>query len=261
MANLKKQAEALNIEVDGRWSDETLQRKIDEAQQGDPANHEPAQTAETANVAGEETEADRVAERKNKDGRTNPVDFVKNTEPGPGNPDQRVEDPKALTDSAPVTEPVIIAGPAIDADGNKMKTEETPKVVHETVSAAGSREITNNTIPDMAKRRPLVIQAEAHGIYVDPDWSDDRIRGELQIALEGRADLQVKGAVPTAEMGKEDYDAQTRAVKVPVTLNGDYWDEDGNRHNKGDKLELETKSARRLIDSGAAQRADKLPGE
>ncbi|UXN74498.1 hypothetical protein N8D56_04990 [Devosia sp. A8/3-2] len=31
MATLKEQAEALGIEVNGRWSDETLQKKIDEA--------------------------------------------------------------------------------------------------------------------------------------------------------------------------------------------------------------------------------------
>jgi hypothetical protein len=31
MATLKKQAEDLGIDVDGRWSDETLQQKINEA--------------------------------------------------------------------------------------------------------------------------------------------------------------------------------------------------------------------------------------
>ena len=31
MASLKKQAEDLGIKVDARWSDETIQRKIDEA--------------------------------------------------------------------------------------------------------------------------------------------------------------------------------------------------------------------------------------
>lgn len=34
MGDLKAQAEALGIEVDGRWSDETLQQKIAEAQPG-----------------------------------------------------------------------------------------------------------------------------------------------------------------------------------------------------------------------------------
>lgn len=265
MANkdqLRKEAAGLGIDVDDRWSEATLQRKINEKREpGDPANHEPAQTAETANAAGEETEADRVAERKNDDGRTAPIDYVKNTGPGPGNPDQRVVDPKALTASAAVADPVVIAGPAIGDDGKKLKTEETPKVIHETVSAEGAREYTNNVIPDQSKRSPLVVQAEAYGIYVHPDWSDDRIRGELQMALEGRADLQVKGAVPPKDMGKEDYDAQTRAVKVPVTLNGDFWDEDGNRHSKGSKMEMTTAEAKKLIASGAATRADPLPGE
>lgn len=38
MSDLKAQAEALGIEVDGRWSDETLQQKIAETQpgQGEP---------------------------------------------------------------------------------------------------------------------------------------------------------------------------------------------------------------------------------
>lgn len=31
MSNLKKEAEALGLEVDGRWSDETLKQKVDEA--------------------------------------------------------------------------------------------------------------------------------------------------------------------------------------------------------------------------------------
>src|SRR4051812_15648460 len=97
MPNLKKEAESLGIKVDQRWSDDTLKERIALAKgQGDPANHEPAETKATANVAGEETEADRVAAKKNADGRTNPVDLVKNTGPGPGNPDQRVEDAKAL---------------------------------------------------------------------------------------------------------------------------------------------------------------------
>lgn len=38
MNDLKAQAEALGIEVDGRWSDETIQQKITEArpEQGEP---------------------------------------------------------------------------------------------------------------------------------------------------------------------------------------------------------------------------------
>lgn len=36
MSDLKAQAEELGIEVDGRWSDETLQQKIDEALAADP---------------------------------------------------------------------------------------------------------------------------------------------------------------------------------------------------------------------------------
>lgn len=260
--NLKKEAEDLGIEVDRRWSDDTLKRKIDEAKaEGDPANHEPAQSEETANDAGEGTRGDLVAERKNADGRTNPVDFVKNTDPGPGNPDQRAIDPKTLTDAKPVAEPQIVADKAIDNDGNEMKTEETPKVVHETVTASGNREVTNNTIPDQSQRSPLVIAAEAIGIMVDPSWDDNRLRGEMQMALEGRGDLQIKGAIPPKEMGDEGYDTSTRAAKVPVKLNADYWDKDGNRHSKDDEVDLDTSEAKRLIGSGAASRNDPLPGD
>ena len=263
MANLKKQAEDLGITVDKRWSDETLQRKIDEAKVGDPANHDPATSKETSNAAGEEVQADNVANRKNEDGRTNDVDFEKNTGPGPGNPDQRVIDPKTLTEGKPVETPeAFIAGPAIDADGNKMKTEETPKVVHQTVSASGPREITNNVIPDQNERSPLVIAAGSMGIMIDPSWDDQRILAEMQQAMEGRADLQVKGAVPKLTMSEGEV---VRAAKVPVLLKADYWEDDGeggaNRVSAGTEHEFDTATARKLIDEGKAERKDKLPGE
>ncbi|RYG42976.1 hypothetical protein EON79_17880 [bacterium] len=254
----RKKLEAAGIDVDDRWSSETADRKLHEAEAaGDPANHEPAQTPETANAAGEETEADRVAERKNEDGRTNDIDFVKNTGPGPGNPDQRVEDVEALTKGKPVPVPEsFIAGPAIDADGNKMQTEETPKVIHETVSVA-TREITNNVIPDQNKRPPLVIAAEAMGIMVDPDWSEDRLKAELQQSLEGRADLQVKGAVPKLTMSDNEVLAKAR---VPVELTADWWDEDGTRHSAGSAPEnISRDDAQKLLDEGKAKRTDPLP--
>ena len=42
MTDLKKQAEALGIDVDGRWSDETLAEKIDEAKAKQPKKAAPA---------------------------------------------------------------------------------------------------------------------------------------------------------------------------------------------------------------------------
>ena len=158
-------------------------------------NHEPAKTKATANVEGMETDATNIAKAKNKDGRTNPIDETKNTGPGPGNPEFR-------------------AGEVPKADKGQ-KTQETPKVVHETTTAGGGREQTNNVIADMNERRPLIKQAQRYGIYVDNNWSDDRIRAELQQALEGRADLQVKGVVPDSKMGSLDYDPATSRQKDP----------------------------------------------
>lgn len=42
MADLKAKAEALGIDVDGRWSDETLQEKIAEAEAAKPVQASPA---------------------------------------------------------------------------------------------------------------------------------------------------------------------------------------------------------------------------
>jgi hypothetical protein len=213
----------------------------------DTSAHFPAQTPETANVNGEEVEADRVAAVKNDTGITNPVDAVKNTDAGPGNPDQRFQDPLAAAKIDP---------PRAD-DGTPLKTEETPKAIHDSVTAAGPREITNNVIPDMAERSPLVIAANALGIKLDPDWSDARIAAEIQMATEGRADLQVKGAVPPDGYGQPSAGA---TKGTPVKINRDYWDSDGTRIAAGTQIKLAKAEAQRLIDTGVAERTDPLPG-
>lgn len=293
MASLKKQAEDLGIKVDARWSDETVQRKIDEAK-GQPfggkgdhdgngavggvapsadqhvsPDHWPAQSAETSNAHGEEVEADTVAEIKNDDGRTNAVDLVKNVGPGPGNPDQRHTDPRTLTDAQP-TRVEIVADKALDDKGKELKTEETPKVIHETVSASGNREIDNNIIPDQNARPYLVQKANELNIRVDPVWSEDRIRAEIQAALEGRADWQVKGAIPPKEYGKVDFDAATQGEKrnTPITLTHDYWEDDdtgGTRRvqadsDEGRNYKATRKEAEKLLNAGKAKRNDPLPG-
>lgn len=172
MSTLKEQAEALGIQVNGRWSDETLQKKIDEAK--------TAKVQQTAQAQ------------------------------------QTPNDP---------------AKPVAD-DGSALKTEETPK--------ASKANVTLD-----AKTR-LIITAEELNIEVDEDWDEDRLRAEIQMAREGRADLQIKGAVPPAEYGKVDYDPATAADKTPYTLKRAYWDESGNRIDVGSEVHLNDDEARRL---------------
>ncbi len=287
MASLKKQAEELDIKVDARWSDETLQRKIDEAKASQNQNgvdftphsddktvspdHWPAHSEETANQHGEEVEADTVAEQKNDDGRTNEVDFVKRTLPGPGNPDQRHTNPRVLTEGQPVRVEYVADTPR-DDKGKELKTEETPKVIHETVSASGNREVDNNILPDMNVRSPLVIKANELNIRVDNEWSEDRLRAEIQAALEGHADWQVTGAIPPAEYGKLDYDPATQGEKrnTPIALTHDIWVEDktdpsGTRRviadsEEGQNYRATKDEAKALLNAGKAKRNDPLPG-
>ena len=53
MTTLKKEAEALGIEIDGRWSDETLKQKIDEAKaqrSGQKSSEASAPEADTRDI-------------------------------------------------------------------------------------------------------------------------------------------------------------------------------------------------------------------
>lgn len=281
---LVKQAANLAIKVDARWSDETIQRKINEAGdvpepdgEGVPKSedqhvspdHWPAQSEETSNAHGEEVEADTVAEQKNEDGRTNAVDFVKNTGPGPGNPGERHTDPRTLTEAQPVRVEYVADKPR-DDKGNELKTEETPKVIHETVAASGNREIDNNIIPDQNARPFLVRKANELNIRVDPEWENDRLRAEIQAALEGRADWQVTGAVPPKEYGKVDFDAATQSEKrnTPIALTNDYWEDDGEGGTRrvvadseeGQNYKTTRAEAEKLLKAGKAKRNDPLPG-
>lgn len=233
-------AEALGIDdLDRRHSEETIQDRIDEALAGIAPEHEPACSAETANARGEETESDNAAAQN-----TDP-------DPGPGSPDLRVIDPASLMDGDTQSG---------KRDEGRLPRAETPKIVHETVSAF-SREITDNVIPDMAARAPLVRRAEEVGIHVDPSWEEKRIRAEIQMALEGRADLQVRGAVPPGKWGSLDYDAATAGQKtgVGIRLKKDFWDDDGKRVRANAVVTLDRDRAREMLDSGAAERIDPLP--
>lgn len=185
MTTLKAQAEKLGIEVNGRWSDDTLQKKIDEAKAEKGANFG-----------------------------------------GKGDHDGDGKDGGAAPSQA------AIAGAPVADDGTELKTEATPKAAKATVTID-------------AKTR-LIITAEELNIVVDENWDEARLRGEIQMALEGRADLQVKGAIPPAEYGKVDFDPATQGDKTTYTLQTDYWDKDGERVPAGTDVAFTDTEARRL---------------
>ena len=152
-AKLRKEAEDLGITVDSRWSDTTIQARIDEKK------------------------ADNKAM-------------------GPGGivPGSGVDD-----DKGPSKE--NIAGAAVDDKGNVLPTEATPKAIKSGVGG-------------LDEKGRLALKASQLNIIVDDKWDAGRLRGEIQMAREGRADLQVKGAIPPAEWQDVNYDAATKADKL-----------------------------------------------
>lgn len=104
--------------------------------------------------------------------------------------------------------------------------------------------------------RKKVDEAKAIELHVavDPEWDEDRLRAEIQIAREGRADLQVKGAVPPGEMSDPNYDSATKSDKVvdgvEVELTRDYWDGEDNRIAKGSKVTVSRVKAREMLSTG-----------
>jgi hypothetical protein len=171
---------------------------------------------------------------------------------------QRIDEKKA-DNAAQGTAGIIggtTEGPSDDAakgvpladDGGNLKTEATPKAVE-------------SGFPDLNEKTKLMITADTLKILVDPTWDENRIRAEIQQAREGRADLQVKGAVPPAEYGDPDYDPATAADKkaTKVKLTHDYWVNEDARQSAGATLNLTRADALRLIAEGKAVRADPLP--
>jgi len=169
---------------------------------------------------------------------------------------KKVDEAKA-EDAALNSDEEDVAGPSEEAksgapmsdDGKRLATEETPKAVKSGVK--------------LDEHTMLVAKALELLIEVDEDWDDNRLRAEIQQAREGRADLQVKGAVPPAEMGDVNYDKATKADKepeIPVTLEADYWAEEDKRTPAGTELNLPKSKATQLINEGKARRNDPLPG-
>lgn len=139
------------------------------------------------------------------------------------------------------------SGAPVSDEGTKLATEATPKAVK-----AG--------IPDLDPIVRLTITAQELNIAIDPEWDEDRLRGEIQMAREGRADLQVKGAVPPAEYSDPDYDPATKADKtgVPLILERDYWAGEDDRRAAGSEIHLPKAQAQELINKGVARRNDPL---
>lgn len=149
---LRKKAEDLGITVDSRWSDTTLQQRIDEK------------------------EADNKA--------AGPGGII----PGTGVDDDAEQSKEAL------------AGAAV-YNGKVLPTEASPKAV-KAFGAGFADELTR------LKNKAFSLLVE-----VDDKWDVERLRGEIQFAREGRADLQVKGAVPPAEICDVNYDPATKEDK------------------------------------------------
>jgi hypothetical protein len=135
------------------------------------------------------------------------------------------------------------AGVPLLPDGSKAKREATPKAIHSGDVVISGTGADKELIFLLRKCGEL-------GILIDPKWDANRLRGEIQMALEGRADLQVKGAVPSAEMGQEDYDPATRKHKIPLKLNRDYWPAEDLKKAAGEKIEVDREEAKRLMDAG-----------
>lgn len=90
----------------------------------------------------------------------------------------------------------------------------------------------------------LRTQAASLGIKVDGRWSQERLQAEI-------AKAQPKEA---AVVEKE-------VKKVPVKLLYDTWGDNEDRIPAGTVVEFDLDTAKALIASGKAHRADPLPGE
>lgn len=132
------------------------------------------------------------------------------------------------------------SGAPVSDEGEELKTEPTPKALKSGV-------VLDEKTMLQAKAIELLIE-------VDPEWDEDRLRAEIQIAREGRADLQVKGAVPPSEMGDKNYDSATKQDKivdgVEVELTRDYWVGEDDRRAAGSKITVTRDNARALQAEG-----------
>ena len=138
------------------------------------------------------------------------------------------------------------AGLAMEDDGSKSQVEATPKSVHSQDFVV----VQGQEAELMVLTRKFV---ELNGIP-DPKWDAARLRGEIQMALEGRADQQVKGRVPTAEQQDATSDPATAKHKsgVDLTLTRDYFPEEDKKLKAGSKINVDREEANRLMAAGLA---------
>ncbi|HTH11013.1 MAG TPA: hypothetical protein VMA55_15705 [Acidovorax sp.] len=132
------------------------------------------------------------------------------------------------------------SGAPVSDEGDKLATEPTPKAVKSGVL--------------LDEKTLLQAKAIELHVEVDPEWDEERLKAEIQIAREGRADLQVKGAVPPSELADENYDAATKQDKVvdgvEVELTRDYWFGEDDRKAAGSKIVVSRDKARELQTAG-----------
>lgn len=84
-------------------------------------------------------------------------------------------------------------------------------------------------------------QAEELGIKIDGRWSEDRLREEVDKALLG-------GGPESPD------DNQTTERLIPVKIERDFWDAEGNRHRKGAIVEVSVEAALDGVETGALSR-------
>lgn len=132
------------------------------------------------------------------------------------------------------------SGAPVSDEGDKLETEPTPKAVKSGVL--------------LDEKTLLQAKAIELHVEVDPEWDEERLKAEIQMAREGRADLQVKGAVPPAEYADESYDPATKQDKVvdgvEVELTRDYWVGEDDRRSAGSKITVSRENARKLQAEG-----------
>lgn len=115
MSTLKEQAEALGIEVDNRWSDATIQRKIDEKKGAPPIDTSQAKIVPSIGAARAQTSEEMRAEASQSDGASQ-------AGPYPRDPNEAHDDAVAASErqkDAPEFKTDDLKGPTVEGQGNK----------------------------------------------------------------------------------------------------------------------------------------------
>ena len=116
----------------------------------------------------------------------------------------------------------IIPGSGVDegAEPSKDALEGKPVRNGQTLSTEDTPRSLLAGVGKMDEKGRLQLKARQLNILVDDKWDINRLRGEIQMAREGRADLQVKGAVPSGDMSDLDSDPATKADKKGIQTTG-----------------------------------------